>query len=742
MILKDYQEKAIKDLFKDSEELLRHRGKKLVFKAPTGSGKTIMVAEYLKQFVEMKGLRELFSFIWIAPRQLHLQSKEKLETFFQESRSLRCSLFEDLDDKKIGENEILFFNWESINRKEGINLYIRENEQEFYLSKVLENTREDGCKIILIIDESHFSTDTDNANKLKDMFDPELTIEVSATPVFVNADATVSVAIEDVIDEGMIKKSVILNEDFKNVIKNGKIISDLSSDSDEIVVEKAFDKRNEIIEAFNEEKANVNPLILIQLPPRIRQSDEDLKDKIIKILKDKFHVSKANGKLGIYLAEEHENIDDIALNDNETEVLLFKQGIALGWDCPRAQIMVLFREWHDPTFSIQTVGRIMRMPEPDKGHYKNEILNHAYVYTNLSNILLDGDIAKGYISIYSSNRKEEYKPIKLTSYYSIRQREKTRLSPLFIKIFLKLADEQKLKDKISTRINNLKFEIISDWEIENINLGGAGVFTEGGTVEYSMNDEEIQKYFDYFVIKNLSPFYPEDRSVGRVKDAIYRFFDNKLEMQYDYKQNEIIKIVLSNQNIQKFIDIIDEAKQIYLANVTKREKEMVSQEWEVPESIRYNENYHSEKFSKSIMEPFFISGTWNTEKKFIEYLENNPEKIEWWFKNGDRDAVYFAVPYIYENEYYPFYVDFIIMFKDGNIGLFDTKTGITLRDSKGKSDGLQEYIKSQNKKRKILFGGIVTNSDQRGLTGRWIYFDGKSSDLNDRDWEKWKNLDL
>ena len=36
MIIKDYQEKAIKDLIKDSEELLRHRGKKLVFKAPTG----------------------------------------------------------------------------------------------------------------------------------------------------------------------------------------------------------------------------------------------------------------------------------------------------------------------------------------------------------------------------------------------------------------------------------------------------------------------------------------------------------------------------------------------------------------------------------------------------------------------------------------------------------------------------------------------------------------------------------
>ncbi len=72
MILKEYQEKAIKDLIKDSEGLLRHRGKKLVFKAPTGSGKTIMAAEFLKQFILKKFSKEQYSFIWIAPRATSL----------------------------------------------------------------------------------------------------------------------------------------------------------------------------------------------------------------------------------------------------------------------------------------------------------------------------------------------------------------------------------------------------------------------------------------------------------------------------------------------------------------------------------------------------------------------------------------------------------------------------------------------------------------------------------------------
>jgi len=40
---------------------------------------------------------------------------------------VQCSLFDDLGDRKIDENEILFFNWESINKKD--NVYIRESEQ-------------------------------------------------------------------------------------------------------------------------------------------------------------------------------------------------------------------------------------------------------------------------------------------------------------------------------------------------------------------------------------------------------------------------------------------------------------------------------------------------------------------------------------------------------------------------------------------------------------------------------------
>ena len=98
----------------------------------------------------------------------------------------------------------------------------------------------------------------------------------------------------------------------------------------------------------------------------------------------------------------------------------------------------------------------------------------------------------------------------------------------------------------------------------------------------------------------------------------------------------------------------------------------------------------------------------------------------------------------YDNgEKKPFYVDFIVKLKDGRIGLFDTKAGITLKQIAGpKIDGLYKYIQRENKKGKKLFGGIVTNTDIRNYRGRWIYFDRASKELKDNNFDNWKELEL
>jgi type III restriction enzyme len=302
MQLKIYQENAIDELLTKAKRLLGYSGgKKLVFKSPTGSGKTIMMAEFLKQLVDDREVRQSLCFIWAAPHKLHNQSKEKLESYFENSRALECKFFEDLDDRKISENEILFFNWESINKTNAI--YIRDNEQEFNLSKVLERTREEGRKIILIIDESHFfagakdEKEKQAANKLRNDINADLTIEASATPILKDVNETVTVQIEDVKKEGMIKKAVIVNDGFDKIIKNGKIHTEKLSDkkikdSEELVIAAAMKKRDELVRAYKKEGVEINPLVAIQLPRRIGQTEDRMREKIESILKDKFKISK------------------------------------------------------------------------------------------------------------------------------------------------------------------------------------------------------------------------------------------------------------------------------------------------------------------------------------------------------------------------------------------------------------------------------------------------------------------
>lgn len=727
MKLKIYQENAIDELLDDSKKLLeRVEPQKLVFKAPTGSGKTIMMAEFLKRLIDDREIKQPLSFIWTAPRQLHIQSKDKLENYFETSRALECKFFEDLSDRKIDENEILFVNWEHINKTNAV--YIRDNEQEFNLSKVLERTKEDGREIILIVDESHHHAQSDISADLRKMIGPKLTIEVSATPKMQDPNEITEIPLEKVKAEGMIKRAVILNDEFDNFIKQGKIQTQkLSGGSEELVIGAAMKKRQELAKEFQKEGVNVNPLVLIQLPDRKTSLEDRIRERVESILKNKYKISteKGNNKLAIWLSGEHINKEDVERPDSEVEVLLFKQAIALGWDCPRAQILVLFREWHSPIFSIQTVGRIMRMPEPDKGHYENEILNCGYVYTNLDHVDIQEDIAKDYITIYTSKRRADYKPINLLSYYPKRHREKTRLAPLFTEIFLKQAKEYNLKKHIDAKARKLDIKIISDYKAEDVDaLAGAKIV---GDKAIKISGFDLQKIFDFFVRNNLNPFYPEDRSVGRVKESIYKFFEQELKMWYGDVWEEIVQIILSDKNSGHFINVLDKAKEEYKKEAEKRESELVKVEnWGIKESYPFNENYKKEDRKKSILQPFYVQYKSDAEKVFVDFLEKS-EKVEWWFKNGDRDATFFAVPYA-NGEQKPFYVDFIVKMKDGRIGLFDPH-GTHLSDFGPKSDGLLKYIQSENKKGKKLFGGIVKNTD-RNYKGRWVYFDKNWKDLN------------
>lgn len=737
---KNYQEKAIVKLRQEVNDLLDAEGKKIcIFKSPTGSGKTLMIAEFLKRLIDSRIDGKKFSFIWIAVNKLHDQSRNSLKKYYdQYGVGLKCSYFEDLDERKIGENEILFLNWASINKKD--NIYVRENERDNNLSNVIARTKDEGRIIILIIDESHRNAETEKSKELIDDIDPKITIEVSATPQLKGVFRGVEVELKDVKDEGMIKKEIVINPGFEN-FKLDRKLEDKTAD--EIVIEAGLKKRMRLAKLYEAEGSNVNPLMLIQIPDS-RKGMIDKKDAVVQLL-GKYGITTENGRLAIYLSEKDNkiNLENIEKNENEVEVMIFKQAIAVGWDCPRAAILVLFREWKSMVFSIQTIGRIMRMPEHQ--HYKNSELNLGYVYTSLSDIGVAEDIAKEYITVFEGRRREDYENINLTSYHSKRFREETRLSSDFVPIFFEAADELKLKDRISFKHSIVDTKLIASGKIYDVDRETKSI-EKKGTLDIPKNEVELQNAFDYFARENLAPFHPELRSIKRINDSIYKYFGASRD---EDRWPEIQAMVLAEENRQAVIDVINRAKELYQKAVGKGKQEVIQNDepWNVPEIINYNLTFIKKDYKRSLIQPYYskTKGTDNlslfeedsdVEVAFIEYLEK-AKLVKWWFKNGKQDGSYFAVPYIENGQEKPFYIDFVVMLKDGRIGLFDTKDGIYAKTAKERAEGLAEYIAEENKKGKNLFGGIVLRDKNS-----WRFNDSKEYSYDPNNLREWKFLVL
>ena len=738
---KNYQETAIDEIRDKVNALLKKEGNKIcVFKAPTGSGKTLMMAEWMMRFCDPYSRTDgkTFSFVWIAVNKLHDQSHDSLKKFYElKGMGLRCSYFHELEDRKIKQNEILFLNWASINNEDKV--IVRANERDNNLSTIIDRTKDAGRTIILIIDESHHTAKSENSKALIKNLDPKITIEVSATPEISDFDERVLVDIEDVRNEEMIKKEIVVNPGFKNYTVDPKKNDETA---DELILKSALQKRLELRKKLEKEGSNVNPLLLIQLPDT-KKGVPDKKEEIEALLV-KFGYTTKNGKLAVYLSEKDNkiNLANIEKNENEVDVMMFKQAIALGWDCPRATILVLFRQWKDETmtFSIQTLGRIMRMPE--QKHYKDQELNIAYLYTSLQDIntrILKG--ASSGIKPLTSYRSDKYKNIDLVSYHGKRFREETRLSSDFVAIFIKAAEKTSLKN-VSIKGGVVNTKMIKDGRVENADKEITKF--ESGTFIMPKTETELQYAFDMFVLDNLDPFAPETRSIKRINDSIYTFFGaRRKEDEWPKIQATILS---SEKNRQAVIDTINLAKDLYKTEVGKGKKELIKNDepWNVPEAINFDPSFVEQNYKKTIMQPYYARSRdgetrrlfedSEIENDFIKYLEK-AKKVVWWFRNGKQDGSFFAVPHIEHGQEKAFYVDFIVMMEDGTTGLFDTKSGYTAELTKSRSDGLIKYI-AEHKKKKID-GGIVRYEKKS-----WLYFTDKEYKYNPKDIKGWKFLNL
>ncbi|MEI7587584.1 DEAD/DEAH box helicase family protein [Runella sp.] len=726
-LLKDFQDKAVNALLAYTFEALAETPEQvpILLEAPTGSGKTVMMADYLYRLVDelplQPGLNPNTAFIWIAPNTLHIQSLKSLQKLYADTAKLRSIDLSELSTNPVlNPRDLLFVNWSSVDGMKKI--WRKENETNTNLETLIENTKAQDTQLILVIDEAHLSAFTGpQAIAVRNLIKAKVEVMVTATPNS-RPQKTVSISRKKVVDEGMIKKSVRLNIGLDPAKQN--------SDNVHIhLLRMALEKKNELAAIYDAELGAgvVNPLLLIQLPSdSVTLSDEDknIRETLEGLLSMEYGITTNNGRLAVWLSGEQNRAGLEDMNGFQ-DVLIFKQAIAQGWDCPRAAVLVSYRNVQSPNFGIQTVGRILRMPH--QKHYQNDMLNYGYVYTNIESNRIkfepsDADFFNYQIANRQADKDWVYDKLQTATIVNDRATAGVLTSVFERKFFNVMEENYNIKELPDFKeVSQEEFKTLKQsnlqamrekfWEFEidehqikiptDINLDpyevNAIMLNNDQMKAFSITDAQFGTMFDRFCYDNITRLN-RSKSWKKLRETLNHF----AEYYLGYNEFEIRKIYLFPQNKEYLVQHIAKALENFEAWQVKQgndSRRVVNNDWEVPSTRYFNELYRREKIENHALEPFFeYEKASSPEIALKEFLEKKAAFIDWWYKNGDQGKEHFAVPYNDKKGVKRlFYVDFIIKFKSGKIGLFDTKTKRSDAEAANKHNALLDCLDAENK---------------------------------------------
>ncbi|MBR4841237.1 MAG: DEAD/DEAH box helicase family protein [Paludibacteraceae bacterium] len=394
-----FQQRAIDEMLESFKNLWRHNTSttELTLKAPTGSGKTFMTTHFINALNSQPDWDEDVAFVWITfSDELSMQSKAKFDDYFFPNLRNQLLTIADFSQGKLNRNDILFLNWQKLVSRRAADRQNRRPEEPelikeagFYFEDVAENTLAEGRQIIMIIDESHKNVTESAYRDVINPLNPRIIVKVSATPekeptasqVKNHQAGWVEVDIKDVIEEGLIKKEIVsqTEDDLRRYDKE---------DLDKLMLDLAIEKREQLIEDWKAYGADINPLILIQLPDDDKDAEargvEKKETLVMRYLTMEKKFEQKEIVTWLSGVPKTEALKTITKNNSPVAFLLFKYAAGTGWDCPRAHILVMFREIKSNTFRTQTLGRIRRMPVHDKRINDFPSLQIGYLYTNYS----------------------------------------------------------------------------------------------------------------------------------------------------------------------------------------------------------------------------------------------------------------------------------------------------------------------------------------------------------------------
>lgn len=724
--LADFQLKAIAEL----KEAMENDKRDIVLKSPTGSGKTIILTHFMNEYCKSTSNTV---FIWLTPGKgdLEEQSKAKMDKYIHNAQT---KLLVDVMTSGFAENDCCFINWEKLT-KSGNNA-LKEGERKNFLEHI-ETALNNGLQFKIIVDESHLN-DSVKANDILSYFKTDKIIRSSATPKNYTQSTTTLVEVDeaDVIASGLIKKLLVINENFSQKEK--------VNDQIDFLLERALAKQRELKAAFIQQGTDVNPLIVVQLPNK----NQVLQDQVETWFENK-QITYENGELAVWLSEKKENLENIEINDALPVAVIIKQAIATGWDCPRAHILVKLRDSKSEVFEIQTIGRIRRMPEAK--HYDIDLLDRCYLYT-LDEKFTEGvqtSLGKGALNAVKLFLKREYKSFTLQGEYKSDLTSTARSSRQALDALVSYYTST-YKTARNFKINKTILETAGyEFSTDVVKRTVSGNVAKLAKVAFSnLNYISLREPLDTH--KHGREFHHQISQIGlkigleydQMNIIVRRLFGEKDQ----YKQrilnlsiSELYAFVLNNadrlrQDIHKAMATNLQQLAFPTAN------QITPYIFRIPQEtiFTYDGNAKNQSMmGKNVYEGYLASAEprSDSERSFEKFCESS-DSVKWFYKNGDKGSEYFSIVYTDNSgKLKSFYPDYIIGLKNGETWIIETKGGF---DRTGKSEDIDifspkkfEVLKAYLQKYNLQGGFVRKDKQSQELC---ICTNNYSDDIYSDDW--------
>ncbi|WP_194190336.1 DEAD/DEAH box helicase family protein [Clostridium chrysemydis] len=660
--------------------------KTTVVKAPTGAGKTIILLDYIDKYIN--NVNSNVSFVWFCPGKGNLeeQSQKKMKKHLPNRKSKNL---QDAISVGFQSRETTFINWELVTNKN--NKAVTETEWKNLFGRIAEAHRK-GVEFILIIDEEH-SNDTQKAKDIINSFAASYQVRVSATARENKLHNFYEIPEVDVINSGLITRALYINE---GVEGSAKIDNEHS-----YLIELANNKRKEIAKEYENLDVEIRPLVLIQFP--------DMSDELITSIEetlDSMGYNYDNKLVAKWMSDNSDKINKEGIEklDAQPVFLLMKQAVATGWDCPRAKILIKLRENMSEDFTIQTIGRLRRMPEAI--HYENEILDNCYLYTfdekykesirkEISNAF---DVKRVFLKEKCKTFTLE-KQMKDLDYDGIGERETYR------SVFEFFNNKYNLSTAKANNKLILEAEGYSFTE-ELVRTARQGKFIKTDSILDSHVGSFIQTRREVNTHKNgIDLLHSIDtiKSAIGIKQGKLRAILERLFRDNSYNRDKLLNLntkqfyafVINNEHKLKedFREATSQlASQVAFPSIVKTrefkipERDLVKYDASETDVIEMLSNAYHEYPSSTLVDGIRS----RPERLFERYCEDN-DNIDWVYNNGDKGQEYFSIVYYdsFERKQWLFYPDYIVKLKNGDVWIIETKGG---ERKDGKSNNLDRQV--------------------------------------------------